>query len=244
PTGEPIVPKRACLFVDASGIRQTVYDRTLDRAGMRAVPARSVEEALAKLKGCEVVVAETSLAGVADLPAAAGEVPVVALVEPGTVPPGGGFRCKYDRTAPPDGLASLLSELLFGPESDSQSTRRRRFRQIARVSVGSEAIWGMIHSVGPGGLFVRTLALAPVGGAGEIAFATPETGESVTIPVRVGWRSPFAITSARIGPAGLGLTFAGPIPDPFRRAYEKLPRASGASTGSIRTVTSPLKAPA
>jgi hypothetical protein len=82
---------------------------------MRAVPARSVEEALAKLKGCEVVVAETSLAGVADLPAAAGEVPVVALVEPGTVPPGGGFRCKYDRTAPPDGLTSLLSELLFGP---------------------------------------------------------------------------------------------------------------------------------
>ena len=94
------------------------------------------------------------------------------------------------------------------------------------------------------GLFVRTLALGRVGGAGERAFATPGTGESVTIPVRVGWRSPFAITSARIGPAGLGLTLAGPIPDPFRRAYEKLPRASGASTGSIRTVTSPLKAPA
>lgn len=243
PGGGAISPRRPCLYVDGSGVRQAVYARLLDRAGFQATGVRKVEDAIFELEKTEVVVADASLADVARLPAAAPEIPIVALVAPGAQAPAGGFRFGYERTRAPEELIFLLNELLFGPELAWAPSQRRTATEPVRLGDGEDAVWGITHNVNPTGLAFRTLAIVPVGTTTTVTMRVPADGEEIeeiTVPVKVVWRMPLTPFAGRAHPPALGLLFQERMPVSLRRFYQTLPKPAPVGVSArLRVITPP-----
>jgi hypothetical protein len=140
---------------------------------------------------------------------------------------------RFDRVAvlsqraPVESVLFLSNQLMTGPNEVVARTERRFLYGTTvafREAGADEDDYGFTYNVGPGGIYVRTLAV-PAQANVWIELRPPGGHRRVRLAGEVVWRRPFGFASDALAPPGFGMHLSAGLWQDYERWLEDLARA-------------------